>query len=566
MHIDVYIKERKSRVRKLLLASISVILLFGIIFVGCSSNKTTTSATPLSSTTAAATTTTTIAATTATTAKTTATTTAPATTTLTPKSGGSLKYADSMSPSTSIGWIADNGAFTSTLWAPLFMDPLFKTDSNGVVQPCLATKYVVSPDMNTITITLRQGVKFHDGSDWNATVAKWNIDQLINAKLGDFQKVSSVDIVDNYTIRLNVSSYTNTLLGTLGTISIVSEQAYIDHGANQAAITWMKFNPVGTGPFKFVSYTPNVSIKGVRFDGYWQSPKPYLNSIEIDFITDALTKAQAFQAGEVDMIGGDLSKVESDLMQSGSFNLVKSYAVAMCLIPDSKNISSPLSNVQVRQAIDYAIDRTSICNSLGFSFWTPTFEFAPSGSNCLVPGLDRSFNQDKAKQLLTAAGFPNGLKIQLVGSTATTNKDFAVALQGELSKVGITLDLNIMDHTAYSQMRMTGWQNGFVVGGMAFDSNMNYALNANFTQNAAANPSMYKSDDFQKLYSAAASAQEFNPALTQKAIQYIFDNAMFLPVYCQARGQVMQKYIQNTGFYTGHNFAPWEPANTWLNK
>jgi peptide/nickel transport system substrate-binding protein len=552
--------------KRLLLAFISVILLLVLAFIGCSSNKTTTQATQQTtkSTTAAVITTTTAATTT--TKSTTATTPTATTATITPKSSGTLKYADSMSPSTSIGWIADNGAFTSTLWAPLFMDPLFKTDSNGVVQACLATKYDISSDGKTITITLRQGVKFHDGSDWNATVAKWNIDQLINAKLGDFQKVSSVDIVDTYTIRLNVSTYANTLLSTLGTISIVSQQAYIDHGANQAAIDWMKFNPVGTGPFKFVSYTPNVSIKGIKYNSYWQPGKPYLDAIEIDFIPDALTKSQVLQAGEVNMIGGDLSNIEYGLMQNGSYNLVKAYAVAMCLIPDSKNISSPLSNPQVRMAVDYAIDRTSICNSLGYGFWTPTFQFTPPGSNCQVSGLDRSFNQDKAKQLLTAAGFPNGIKIQLFGSTSTTNKDFATALQGQLSKVGITLDLNIMAHASYSNLRMTGWQNGFVVGGMAFDSNMNYALNANFTQNTVANPSMFKSDDFQNIFNTAVSAKEFTPALTQKAIQYIFDNAMFLPVYCQARGQVMQKYIQDTGFYTGHNFAPWEPANIWFNK
>lgn len=470
-----------------------------------------------------------------------------------------------MSPSTSIGWIADLAGFNSSLWAPIFMDTLLKTDSKGNVNPCLATKYDVSSDFKTITLALRQGVKFHDDSNWNAIAAKWNLDQLISAKMGDMKNISSVDVVDDYTIRLNVSSYTNSLLSTLGTISIVSKAAFDSHGGGKEAIDWMRFNPVGTGPFKFVSFTPGVSIKGVKFNNYWQKGKPYLDSIEMDFITDALTRSQSFQAGEMDMIGGDLSKVEYDLQQKG-FNIIKSYAVVTCLIPDSKNTNSPLSNLKVRQAIDYAIDRNSIANSLGFGFWTPTFQFAAPGSNCYIDGLQRAYNIDKAKQILAEAGYPNGFKTQIIGSTVTTNRDFAVALQGYLSKVGITLDLNIQDHASYSQVRNTGWANGTIVGGMAFDGNMNYALNANFTQNTNANPSMLKPDDFQNLYSTAATAKEFDPSLSKKAIQYIFDNAMFLPVYCMARGQVMQSYVHDTGFYTLHNFAPWEPANTWLSK
>jgi peptide/nickel transport system substrate-binding protein len=278
-----------------------------------------------------------------------------------------------------------------------------------------------------------------------------------------------------------------------------------------------------------------------------------------------MTRAQSFEAGEMDMIGGDLSKVEYDLQGKG-YITVKSYAVAMCLIPDSKNPSSPLSNVKVRQAIDYAIDRDAIVKSLGYGFWTSTYQFAAPGSSSYNDGLTRAFNPDKAKQLLSEAGYPNGFKITLYGSTATTNRDFAVALQGYLSKVGINMELNIMDHGTYTQIRNTGWTNGFIVGGMAFDGNMNYALNANFTQNTAANPSLLKPDEFQSLYNSAAAAKEFDPALTKKVTKYIFDNAMFLPVYCISRGQVMQPYVHDTGFYTSHNFAPWEPANTWLSK
>jgi peptide/nickel transport system substrate-binding protein len=484
----------------------------------------------------------------------------------TPKYGGTLIIADSNGPRTSIGWMADATGFFSGVYTNIFFDSFLLCDNNGVIKPNLCTKYDISSDLKTVTLTLRQGVKFHDGSDWNATVAKWNLDQIIAAKIGDYINVNSVDIVDNYTIKLNTNKYTNTLLVYIASTFAISKQAFDSHGSGKDAIEWMRWNPVGTGPFKFVSYTPNVSIKGTRFDDYWGG-KPYLDNIEFDIITDQMTRAQTLQARQVDIAGGDISKVEYDLTQKG-YAIVKGYTGTGGLVPDSKNADSPLSNLKVRQAIDYAINRTELCNSLGYGFWAPTEQFAMPGTstfNSAIP--NNNYDVNKAKQLLADAGYANGFKLTLNGSVVLTNKDLATAVQGYLSKIGIQLEVNLMDHAAYTQLANTGWKNGFAAGAKALDGAMNYALNLNWSQTTISNASMAKPDAFQELLNNALASKNFDPSLTQKVTKYMYDNEMYIPIYCTSRGEVMQSYVHgDNGFYTLHNWGSWTPAKVWLDK
>ena len=129
-----------------------------------------------------------------------------------------------------------------------------------------------------ITLTLRRGVKFHDGTDFNAEAAKWNLDQAISTKQFGSVLIDSVDVVDPYTIRINLKQRDNTLLGMLGFSYIgmmISPTAFKTKGED-----WVIANPVGTGPFRFASWQKDVKIAFRKFEGYWQKGKPYLDGIE----------------------------------------------------------------------------------------------------------------------------------------------------------------------------------------------------------------------------------------------------------------------------------------------
>jgi peptide/nickel transport system substrate-binding protein len=446
------------------------------------------------------------------------------------------------------------------------MDTILSVDTKDIIHPMLATAWTIAPDLKSITLTLRQGVKFHDGSDWNATVCKWNLDLLVSGKYGDYAYVASVDVVDPYTVRLNLNQYSNSLLTTIGSTFVASQQAYIAHGANKDAENWMRANVVGTGPFKFVSAVPNVSITGTRFDDYWGG-KPYLDSIIMTQIGDQMTRVQSVQAGDQDIEGGNPGKPEKDLLALGKgFKIQADYIAISSLVPDSKNPASPLANLKVRQAISFALDRDAIVNSLGYGYWTSTSQYAVPGTvsyNTAVPPIKQDLV--KAKQLLTDAGYPNGFTTSILGSSVTSFRDMLVAEQGMLAKIGITININIIDHPSYTNQINKGWD-GLAAAGKLTDANMGWALGTNFGQTVISNASLDKTNDFQALLNAALASKDYDPALIGKVVKYMDDNQTVIVLNATMRGQVMASYVMDPGFYTYDRATYWNPAKTWLNK
>jgi peptide/nickel transport system substrate-binding protein len=481
-----------------------------------------------------------------------------------PKSGGTLKYADPLFFRNNIGWVGDPFWLIAPPASCLFFDTLVTADKMGGVQPNLATAEVAN-DLKSITLTLRKGVKFHDGSDWNATVAKWNIDQLINAKNGDYAYATSVDILDDYTVRINLRRYTNGILTTLGGTNMVSKAAYDAHGGGKDAVEWMRWHAVGTGPFKMVDFKPNVSIRGERFDGYWKN-KPYLDAVEMYFIPDKMTMIQSFEAGEMDIMASDPTKAEYDLLRRNKeYKIEKDYIAIQCLVPDSNNPNSPLSNPKVREAIDYAIDRDAIVNNLGYGFWTTTYQFAVPGTPSYITDLPkRAYNVEKAKQLLAEAGYPDGFKTKILGSIVTTDRNAMVAVQAMLAKVGINAELSMVDHGAYSEAVRKGWD-GFAAASKLIDANMNFAIDTNWA-NVMVHPSLKKPDEFMDLYKAAMATKEFEPAMTKKVIRYMYDNAMVNCLFAVQRSQIMQPYVRDPGFYAYSRAMIWDANKCWLDK
>jgi peptide/nickel transport system substrate-binding protein len=311
---------------------------------------------------------------------------------------------------------------------------------------------------------------------------------------------------------------------------------------------------------------PNVSIEGTRFDDYWGG-KPYLDSIIMLKIGDDMTRSQALMAGEIDIGGGNPGKIESDLLAANqNFKIEADYVAISCLVPDSNNPDSPLSKLKVRQAISYAFDRDSIVNSLGHGYWGSTSQFAVPGKpsyNTALPEIEQDLT--KAKQLLSDAGYADGFTIDCLGSTVTTFRDMVVAEQGMLAKIGITMNINLIDHATYSDQINKGWD-GFAAAGKLIDANMGWALTTNFSQKVVGNASMDKTDEFQALLEDALASKDYDPTLVHKALKYMYDNETVICLNATKRGQVMANYVMDAGFYTYDRATYWNPAKTWLNK
>ena len=206
--------------------------------------------------------------------------------------------------------------------------------------------------------------------------------------------------------------YDNHFLPTLAYSggNVLSPTAYETYGEEYCIV-----NPVGTGPFKFVSYEPDVNLVCERFDNYWQKGKPYLDKIEMIYVKEMTTAANMLRDGKVDVIVNINGASAADLKSEG-------YAVTALpwtmegLLPDSLNADSVLADKRVRQAIEYAIDRPAIIKAFGYGYWHALTQLATEavyGYNPAIKG--RPYNPDKAKQLLAEAGYTNGFKIKLIG-------------------------------------------------------------------------------------------------------------------------------------------------------
>jgi ABC-type transport system substrate-binding protein len=135
------------------------------------------------------------------------------------------------------------------------IETLVREDNSGRVNPWLAESWQFAPDGKSITFKLVKGVKFHDGSDFNAQAVKFNLDAVMAAKKAGTLLWISSEVVDDYTVRLNLKQFQNSILSLLAvsTLPVVSPTAY-----NTKGIDWVRWNPVGTGPFKFVSFSRDV--------------------------------------------------------------------------------------------------------------------------------------------------------------------------------------------------------------------------------------------------------------------------------------------------------------------
>jgi peptide/nickel transport system substrate-binding protein len=449
--------------KKLLFIILAIILVSGLLFASCSTKSTPTTSVPASSsptTTSAPKPTTTVAATTS--APKPTTTAAPTATTVTPQFGGVLKVITDPGL-TNIGYPGAINAGNDGSYRQPALEELvrYSPDGKGTVVPCLATEWKFNADYTTLTFTLRKGVKFHDGTDFNAAAAKFSLDMVINSVMTDLKTVSSTEVVDDYTLRLNLKNYDSALLINLANYicPMVSPTAINKMTKEEALL-----HPVGTGPFKFVSYSRDSSLKFERFADYWQKPKPYLDGIEFSFISDPVVRLVSLKAGDGHIVRQIPTADAADLKATGKFAVNPQEMAVISIIGDSAHSTSPFSNLKVRQALSYAIDSATIAKTVGKNYFLPCNQIITPldfGYNPKIVGYP--YNADKAKQLLSEAGFSKGFDTKVSYTSGVYQTDFFTMIQSYFKVVGINLTLDVADAARYNDLRLNGFTNQLLI-------------------------------------------------------------------------------------------------------
>jgi peptide/nickel transport system substrate-binding protein len=445
--------------------------------------------------------------------------------------------------------------------AQLVVEPLLHVDSQGNITPCLAESFKVADDLKSITFSLRKGVKFHDGSDFNAQVAKWNLDNTIAKKSQPYWM--SVDIIDDYTIRLNLNSWSNTILTGMEAPSLmVSQAAFQKNG-----IDWMRANPVGTGPFKFVNFQRDVSYEAVKNPNYWIKGKPYLDGVKILYIADPLTQKAAMQAGEADAIQIEPGKMAADLKALGLEEHVKVMST-FSLLPDTAHPDSPFANQKVREAVEYAIDREAIAKAFSYGFWPAPYQIPPPGDPAYDPNfsLARKYNVDKAKQLLTDAGYPNGFDATLSVIPVGIDRNIPVAIQTNLATIGIKLALSYPNSIPKWMQDSNTLQNALILQPVSGGSNWNGTLAFSFQPGLPFQNNVWlRTPEFIQLYNASMTSQAPDLNLIRAVNNYLSQGAQVIPVFNGGSGFAYNSYVMDAGWSERFSWG-WKVEELWLNK
>jgi peptide/nickel transport system substrate-binding protein len=434
---------------KRLLLIFAVVSLMGTLFVaGCGEEAaTTTSASGAQSTT-------TISGSTGSTegASTTESTVAEAT----PQSGGVLKILSAAGSPANLSYLGGSSNPQDSRYASPAGETLIGKDGEGNYYPLLATSYEVAADGKSITFILRQGVKFHDGTDFNAEAAKFCLDMAIKGEMPELPTMlTSVDVVDPYTIRLNIPSFDWGLLDTIAMSPVCMMISPTSLKENPKE--WAYTHIVGTGPFKLVEYVPDTSITYERFDDYWQEGKPYLDGVEFDLMADYTTALLALQSGQAQVMYQTEAKDVADLKDAGFEAQVGPQGNTWTFFFDSRNPKSPFSDVRVRQAFCYAIDTKALLE-IGHGLYEATNQpYAPEfwPNNPDVVGYP--YDVQKAKDLLAEAGYADGFDTTL-NMIAGRADDLQLAIQGYLLEVGIRAQINKITAPDFIQKYVfNGW-------------------------------------------------------------------------------------------------------------
>jgi len=481
-----------------------------------------------------------------------------------PRYGGVLKIIELSEGAQPLGAPWEVRGIDTNLLKPA-VESLLREDIDGNYHPWLATEWKVDQKNHTVTLTLRKGVKFHDGTDLDADAVKWCIDNAISAKT--VTGLKGVEVIDKYTVRIILERYRNNILNALsGSVtSPVSPAAFGKMGKEKAM-----WHPVGTGPFKFVSYERGTRVAYTKWEGYWQKGRPYLDGMEFLLIRDPMTQQAALMASGAEKVHvlGTTSAETASVMKARGFKVLSHYEGTLCLYPDSANPDSPLSKKKVREALSYAIDREAIVKARGFGFRLPANQINPEGRPGYVKGsgLGR-YDPARAKELLSEAGYPNGFKIRIIAQPALVDRETLVIIQRSLQKVGIEAELEFPDAGKYNAYRFKdGWKHGLLAQATRLLATTNITYSFYFHTYGGAFPSLKRPEGFIEKLEASLSTVVPERERMEELTRMLIEDVTVIPIDHSSEFRIMQPNVYDTGYFEWSGATVFTPERIWLGQ
>ncbi|MGO1543638.1 MAG: ABC transporter substrate-binding protein [Gulosibacter sp.] len=280
-----------------------------------------------------------------------------------PVHGGTLKFIENM-PITGFDPVqAFSSTSTPATYSALYGDFLKPNPETGVSECNMCETFESEDGGNTYTVTLKPEIQFSDGSPFNAEAVKYNWDRVKDpangsASLGYASQIENIDVVDDLTLSINMTTANP---GFIGNFSVYALQWIASPDALEQGTETFNANPIGAGPFTLESWTPNGTAKFVKNDNYFDAPKPYLDAIEIQGVTDSTQRLNALLTGDADAILNSDAFVAEDATAAGFVLHDYQFNGGTALM--FNHSKAPFDDIRARQALMYALDLEALSDA-----------------------------------------------------------------------------------------------------------------------------------------------------------------------------------------------------------
>ena len=424
---------------------------------------------------------------------------------------------------------------------------LMKPTSDGDLTPAIAESYTLSDDQKTYTFTLRQGVKFHNGETVTADDVVYSIQRCADATAGEplvpaFKAIESVEKVDDQTVAITLKAPDNEFLAYLTTAILPA-----DYDQQDTA-------PVGTGPFKFVSWELGGDVVLEAFEDYWGGA-PAVKRVIFRTIPEALNRTIGLETGEVDLAYDlGITDLES-LADNASVTTLTSPSTTVWYV--GMNVQkAPFDNEKVRQAVAYALDPQGYIDLVFSGEATPAnyTMLPPSVDGYVSDCSDYSCNVEKAKELLAEAGYPDGFSTTLWCSDTQVMRDSAVVIQEQLRQVGINAEVKTLESGQFQSETGNGAHDMFIMSKTSIDpDSMLRSMYHTEALGPSGNRCFWTTPEVDALIDEASTTTDTEHAMELYAeIQSkVAEAAPLVPMAVEHLNAGMQSNVKGFGLYPG---------------
>ncbi len=371
-----------------------------------------------------------------------------------------LKIAIQAEPS-KLNIVTAQDTYTSYLFSNI-CDPLIEINLNGeyTSEDAVTESYSVEDDGKVYIFKIKKGIKFHNGEDLTAEDVKFTYEAYMDETLGSphhkyYKDIEKLELLDDYTLKVVLSKVNVTFLTTARLRGAVLPKDYIEK------VGWDGYerNPIGSGPYKFVKAVPGQKIILEKFEDYWEE-EAKIAKVEFRFYPETTSSIMALQAKQIDFVAEmpadkfkNLKKINNSGLKFGTFQAFQDDRICF-----NKREDSIFSDVRLRQAVAYAIDRSELIVLTRGDMAVPAVGRIPNFHPATAKDANAyELNLNKAKELMAEAGYPDGFKTQLFVPSGYKERVLeAQQIQQQVAMIGIDLEVVALEWGTYLDVTAEG--------------------------------------------------------------------------------------------------------------